>query len=110
MAPNKLACICISTFAALLWAQLAVAETPLDLSGYRADCEVRVEAWNGHMRAAWPVGNGETAEVTLDLSGERPLIEQMAIKKQGGAEVAILGGVDPIFFLTVGERRAADEK
>src|SRR4051812_11779762 len=110
MSPNKCVCISVSTFTALLCAQLAVAETPLDLSGYRVDCEVRVEAWDGHMRAGWPVGNGETAEVTLDLSGERPLIEQMAIKKQGEAEVAILGGVDPVWFLTVGERRAADEK
>jgi len=86
------------------------AETPIDLAAYRADCEVRVEAWNSHMRAAWPVGNGEFAEVTLDMSGEKPLIEKMAMRKAGGAEATILGGVDPIWFLTVGERRAADEK
>src|SRR5262245_26254260 len=110
MAFRKILCICISLGGAVLGPTLAVAETPIDLSGYRADCEVRIEAWNGHMRVVWPTGNGETAEVTLDMSGEKPLIEKMAMRKEGGAEVAILGSVDPVWFLTVGERRAADER
>src|SRR5437763_2560756 len=106
----KNARLCI-TFAALLAVALAArAETPIGVAAYRADCEVRIEAWNGHMRAAWPTGNGDTAEVTLDMSGDRPLIEQMAMRKEGGEAATILTGVDPVWFLTVGQRRAADEK
>jgi hypothetical protein len=110
MTTPKIACIRITAASLLAIAAIARAETPIDLSSYRADCEVQIEAWNGHMRAIWPVGNGETAEVTFDMSGDRPLIEQMALRKESAEHSTILTGVDPVFFLTVGERRAADEK
>src|SRR5262245_43615483 len=101
-------------FAALLITLLvgkeATAETPIELAGYRPDCEVKVEGWDGHLRIAWPTGDRELAEVTLDLSGERPLIEKMATRVEGNEAATILTGVDPVWFLTFGERRAADEK
>ena len=37
------------------------AETSVDLSGYRPECEVRVEGWNEHLRITWPAGGGETS-------------------------------------------------
>src|SRR5687767_14643306 len=111
MAPRKKVCICIAILAALLGAPLAVpASTPIDLSAYHIDCEVRVEGWNGNLRLAWPTGDRDTAEVTLDFSGTQPLIQSLAIKKPGTAAEPILTAVDPAFFLTVGERRATDEK
>jgi hypothetical protein len=103
---------CITVMASLLQTQGNVrAETPIDLSAYQSDCEVRLLAWNGHLRLAWPMGDGETGEVTLDLSGQRPLVESLATKKGAGSDAqTILGGVEPVWFLTVGERRATDEK
>src|SRR5436305_723844 len=106
----KNAGLCITAAGLMAMALAARAETPIDLSSYRADCEVQVEAWNGHMRAAWPLGNGETGEVTLDMSGDRPLIEQMAVRKEDAEHRTIVTSVDPIWFLTVGQRRGADEK
>jgi hypothetical protein len=104
-------CIRIAIMALLLpsWGTVS-AETTIDLSAYKHDCEVRVEAWNGNLRLAWPTGEGETAVVTLDLSGQRPLIEQLGIRKEGSAAEPILTSLDPVWFLTVGERRATDEK
>ncbi len=111
MASRKKVCICISLLAALLGAPLtALASTPIDLSAYQKDCEVRIEAWNGNLRLAWPSADRETAEITLDFSGTAPLIESIAIKKPGANAEPILKAVDPVFFLTVGERRANDEK
>ena len=54
------------------------ADTPIDLSAYQETCEVRIEGWDGHLRIAWPMADGETGVVTLDLSANRPLIEQLA--------------------------------
>src|SRR6266436_2656997 len=111
MSAPKNACICITASAALLIASAAAAaETAIDLSDYRSDCDVRVQGWDGHLKVTWPAGEGEMSEVTLDLSGERPLIEKMAARKDGAEAAVILTGVDPVWFLTVGERRAADEK
>ena len=87
----------------------AQAETVIDLSGYRADCEVRVAGFNGHLIVTWPTGGGDDAEVALDMNGDKPLIERLSMRK--GQDLAeIFGGVDPVWFLTVGERRARDEK
>src|SRR5438128_6977241 len=78
MASQKISCACITLVALLLpsWG-FAVAETPIDLSAYQKDCEVRVEGWNGNLRLAWPTQNDEETIVTLDLSGTKPLIESM---------------------------------
>jgi hypothetical protein len=84
-------------------------ETPIDLSGYRADCEVRVQGFNGNLVVSWPTGEGEDAVVTLDLSGERPLIQNFATRK-GDSQTNILGGVDPVWFLTVGQRQPPADK
>src|SRR5438093_12705834 len=111
MSRHKTVCIGILTLAGLFGTQpTASADTPIDLSAYDKQCEVRLEGWDGHLRFAWPTGAGEDAVVTLDLSGQRPLIESMAIRKPGEAAQSIVSGVDPVWFLTVGERRAADEK
>lgn len=107
--PKKLR-LCI-TAASLLTIALALrAETPIDLSGYRSDCEVQVQGWNGHLKVTWPNGNGESSELTLDMAGERPLIEQFAARKEGAEAAAILGGVDPVWFLTVGQRQGPADK
>src|SRR3970040_832880 len=87
------------------WACLAAgADKPIDLSGYRADCAVRVEAWNGSLKIAWAMAEGETGEAMLDLSGERPLIRQLATRTGTGEPAVILTDVEPAWFLTVGER------
>src|SRR5437763_8084896 len=96
---RKTACTGIGWLAALLAANLAVvADTPTDLSAYQKDCEVRLEGWNGHLRLAWPSGAGEDAVVMLDLSGGKPLIESLAIRKAGETPQSIITGVDPVWF------------
>jgi hypothetical protein len=110
MSFEKTICMCITALATLLAANLAAADTPIELEAYKSDCEVRLEGWNSHLRLAWPTGAGEDAVVTLDLTGAKPLIESLAIRKPGEAAQSIITGVDPVWFVTVGERRAADEK
>lgn len=92
------------------FATRALADTPIDLSAYRADGEVKVEGWNGQLRIAWPMEGEERGVVTLDLSGMGPLVKSIATRI-GDAEAAeILKDVDPQWWLTVGERRPAAEK
>src|SRR3954471_13584912 len=107
---------CISMLVFLLHSRgNAYAETPIDLNGYKIDCQVQVEGWNGNLRLAWPITDAETGVLTLDMTGHRPLLQDLAIRKNGGLEreniaQSILSNVDPVWFLTVGERRASDEK
>src|SRR5262249_43914004 len=111
MHPRKNLCTCICMLASFLqsWG-IVHAETPIDLNGYHVDCQVKVEDWNGNLRLAWPISDTETGVVTLDMTGQRPLIQEIAVRKNGGEADPVITGVDPVWFLTVGERRAADEK
>ncbi|HEX5102600.1 MAG TPA: hypothetical protein VFV87_02235 [Pirellulaceae bacterium] len=81
----------------------ASAETLIDLSGYHPGCEVEVAGWNGHLKIQWPITEVETGELTLDTSGNAPLIEKLVVR-QNSVEAVILKDVDPVWFLTVGSR------
>jgi hypothetical protein len=87
-------------------------ETPIDLAAYHADCEVQVTGWNGHLRLAWPMGDGITGEATLDMNGTGPLIEKLATRRGGeNAEPrVILSEVNPAWWLTVGSRQVPPDK
>lgn len=61
--------------AAFVTAVPAFAETAIDVSGYRADCEVKVQGFDGHLIVTWPMAEDETGEVALDLSGTGPMIQ-----------------------------------
>ncbi len=116
MPSRKNLCFRISLLALALHAcGNAFAETPIDFADYTPDCAVKVEGWNGNLRLAWPTtnqpaANNETAVLTLDMTGQRPLIEQLGIRTEGRDTETILSNVDPVWWLTVGERRANDEK
>jgi len=106
MSRRTLVGICIAgILCPLAWAAAARAETPIDLAGYDAGCAVRVEGWNGNLRVVWPISEGEEGEATLDLSGDKRLIQKLAVRKGEGEAAEILVGVDPAWFLTVGERK-----
>src|SRR5689334_3146468 len=72
----------------------AVAETPIDNSGYQATCAVKIAGWNGHLNISWPTGEGDMAGVVLDLSGEKPLFEKLMTSAVAGDARTIESGVD----------------
>lgn len=95
--------------ASILFGTAARAETPIDLAEYRSDCEVKVLGFNGHLIMSWPTEGQEMAEVALDLNGDKPLIERFATR-HGDESATIFGGVDPVWFLTIGSRQPPADK
>lgn len=85
-------------------------ETPIDLRGYFADCEVKVEGYNGQLRVAWPIQPHLAGELALDLTGQGPLIRHFALRSGESEPTVVLRQLDPIWRLTVGTRRPAVEK
>ena len=100
---GRLAAIALAVLAcATIEAQAA----RVDLAGYRPECGVEVEHRDGRLTLRWPIATGEIGRLTLDLVGDRPLIAEMAIAASPESPVrSILANVDPVAFLTVGERR-----
>src|SRR5687768_159447 len=97
---------------AFLAASPALAQTRalIDLSAYQADCQVKVKGYNGQLIVSWPAAENETAEVAIDLSSGGPIIKQMLVRHANGTIAEVLSGVDPVWFLTVGSRRLAEDR
>jgi hypothetical protein len=113
-----------SGVAGILVATLAVApkitvaaDVPVDLSGLKADCEIKVKALTEpdgtRLAIQWPVTEHEGADLMLDARPGRPLIEHMrhfwAIDGAGAAQ-HLLQEVDPAYFITVGTRVATVDR
>ncbi len=88
----------------LAMASPAAAKAELDLSAYQESCEVRVRAAVDRLRIEWPMADDEAGEVTLDLSGQKPLVQRFATRRGATDAGVILGDVDPALFLTIGTR------
>jgi hypothetical protein len=91
----------------LLCPSFASAAVPVDLSGYRAECEIAIRADGPTLLAEWPVKEGQRGRLTLNLEPNRPLVESLAIAAADGTKLSTLAkNVDPAVFLTVGSREA----
>lgn len=77
---------------------------PVDFSGYRPDSGVAVRRDGDTIEVRWPMGD-EAGRLDLDLRAAGPLVQSLGLGAgaRGGA-VAILKGVDPVTFVTVGTR------
>src|SRR4051812_26384272 len=85
----------------------ASADVAVDLSGYDPRCGVAVRRDGDHLRVAWPVADGETGVLVLDLRGDHPLFARLGIAREAeDAETPLLEAVEPVTFLTVGTRVA----
>ena len=92
-------------FGAVQGATRADDGVPVDLTGYRPDCGVAVVHREGRLSVAWPIAAGEAGRLVIDLRLDRPRIESLGIGKDlAGEAVAIVEGVDPATFMTVGTR------
>lgn len=89
------------------------AAVPVDLNGLAPDGEIRVthDAAKNLVTLDWPAAPatpGPRAAVTLNLTADRPLLEQLAW--QAGADtprIPIAENLTPLTILTVGERSLA---
>jgi hypothetical protein len=105
----------------LLWTaspRPAAAEVAVDFAGYNKACAVRVTPGReDELGVVWPAGDNATGLLSLDLLASdsetlrkiRPLIRELSIA-QGEKSTPVLAAEDPVWLLTVGERRLAPEK
>ena len=88
---------------AFAFASHALAQVAVDQSAYRDDCRVRIARVGDRLVVEWPISNDDARYILLDVSGTKPLIEQIGTRR-GNDREPILSAVDPAYFLTVGTR------
>ena len=87
---------------------------PIDLDAYRRDCGVTVKVNDrdktGLIQVEWPVASRERGILELDTRPGKPLLAGVRLEgaNEGGLGwgAILLKGVDPVAFVTVGERNA----
>lgn len=78
---------------------------------YSPDCGVSIERMDDQLAIKWPVQDNEFGRLVLDLRDDTPLIATLGTSRTPDAEIrAVLRGVDPAFFLTVGSRNTPPGK
>jgi hypothetical protein len=94
----------------LLLLNLGVAagqEVRVDFANYSRDCGIEARQEGETLRVEWAAEEGgETGVLVLDLRAGKPLIASLGLAAggDGKGEKALLKGVDPVTFLTVGTR------
>lgn len=73
----------------------------LDLSEYQGGSGVAVSQDDSTLRISWPLASGEQGVLILNRRLDRPLIQELSIEAR---RTAILRGVNPVLYLTVGTR------
>jgi hypothetical protein len=102
---------------AVMWGAAAVTfgnlgqaqRVEVDLAGYARSCGVDIRRAGSTLAATWPVGNGESGQVSLNLQPGGPLIHSLGLKgSEGAPPEPLLREIDPAFLLTVGTRSAPE--
>jgi hypothetical protein len=81
------------------------ADVRVDLSGYRPDCGVAVRRESDRVVLEWPMDEGETGSLELDLRRGKPFIRALAITAPGAEPRGLVQNVDPCVSLVVGTRQ-----
>ena len=89
----------------------ASAETPVNLSAYRADSGIEVLAKPNQLSLSWPMTGTESGKLVLDLRPGVPLIESVAIRAAANGESrSLLEKVDPVTFVSIGSRESPPDR
>lgn len=86
-----------------LLANSAIAQTPVDISGYKNKGISKLSLKKNLLTVNWPVGNGEQGQLTIDLTKGQPLLKSIKLESKGNFK-EIVGNLDPAFILNVGKR------
>jgi hypothetical protein len=106
-----LACFVVALFAGLLLPAAVHAEIAIDTAAYSPDCGIDVHRDGQQLNVAWPIAKGEFGRLTLNLGGDRPLVEQLGVSRGATAQFEpTIKEVDPAVFVTVGSRELPQGK
>ena len=96
-------CLWLLTLVFLIPAVCA-ADVVIDDRNFDRKCEVQVRHDQASLRAEWSLGDARSAELTLDLRPEQPLIQGLSLRTANGNLLPVIQSADPVLLLTVGER------
>lgn len=82
-----------------------LAQAPrIDLSGHLSDSAVSMKQEDSRVSVQWPIADGESGSLTLDLKPGQPLIRSLGIVRGSNAPIELIHDLQPVYNITVGSR------
>src|ERR1700752_2448476 len=93
-------------FAATAWAD------PLtcDVSGYKAAADLTATAANNALTVSWAGDRNQDLRMRFGVAAGTPTIEELAVRKRGGAWNVLAANVTPDFRVVSGLRRMSNQQ
>jgi hypothetical protein len=81
-----------------------------DLAGYKAATDLNASVVNNTLAVAWAGDRGQELRMRFAVSAGTPTIEELAVRKRGGAWNVLAANVTPDFRVVSGLRRMSNQQ
>ena len=81
-----------------------------DLAGYKAASDLTASVTNNTLTVAWSGDRGQELRLRFAIVAGAPTIEELAVKKRGGAWSVLAANVTPDFRVVSGLRRMSNQQ
>src|SRR5690349_4228133 len=95
----------------ILWTALAAGqELNCDLTGYKAQDGLKAQMKDGALELAWRGERQNELRAAFTVRGGQPVVQELAVRKPGGAWMVLGRSLTPEFELTTGVRRLSNQQ
>ena len=95
----------------VLWTALAAGqELNCDLTGYKAQDGLKAQMRDGALELTWRGERQNELRAAFTVRGGQPVVQELAVRKPGGAWIVLGRNLTPEFELTSGVRRLSNQQ
>ena len=91
-------------------AMAANGDLACDLAGYRAQEGLHAQMRSGLLEVTWQGERREQLRAVFTIRDQQPVVQELAVKKDGGSWVILAGNLSPEFQITSGVRRLSQQQ
>src|SRR3954452_18639671 len=100
----------IVMFASFSFAVAADSAMNCDLAGYKAQDGLKAQMRAGLLEVTWQGERREQLRAAFTIRDGQPVVQELAVRKEGGGWIALAGNVSPEFQITSGVRRLSEQQ
>lgn len=100
----------IVLFSSFSIAAAANPELNCDLAGYKAQDGLKVQMRAGLLEVTWLGERREQLRAVFTIRDRQPVVQELAVRKEGGGWIALAGNLSPEFQITSGVRRLSQQQ
>jgi hypothetical protein len=91
-------------------AAAAAPELNCDLAGYKAQDGLKAQMRAGLLEVTWQGERHEQLRAVFTIRDRQPVVQELAVRKDGGNWIALAGNLTPEFQITSGVRRLSEQQ